>query len=232
MLLSQINFYFAFQSSFANMKNLTSPIDDIKHIRQMMEESSKFLSLSGLSGVAVGCFALLGAAIAHFWILDYGTVKYDEYLKVLPGNYGRGIRLSMFLTAIFTLTGALLSAWYISFRKSRKLQIGFWSPSAKKMVTSLFVVLATGGIFSMILVFHGYFKMIAAVMLIFYGLALLNASKYSKHDIKSLAFTQIILGLIAALFINYGLLIWTLGFGFVHIVYGISMYLKYEWRTK
>lgn len=214
------------------MKNLTSPIDDIKHIRQMMEESSKFLSLSGLSGVAVGCFALLGAAIAHFWILDNGTVKYDEYLKVLPGNYGRGIRLSMFLTAIFTLTGALLSAWYISFRKSRKLQIGFWTSSAKKMVTSLFVVLATGGIFSVILVFHGYFKMIAAVMLIFYGLALLNASKYSKHDIKSLAFTQIILGLIAAMFINYGLLIWTLGFGFVHIVYGILMYFKYEWRTK
>ncbi len=198
----------------------------------MMEESSKFLSLSGLSGVAVGCFALLGAAIAHFWILDNGTVKYDEYLKVLPGNYGRGIRLSMFLTAIFTLTGALLSAWYISFRKSRKLQIGFWTSSAKKMVTSLFVVLATGGIFSVILVFHGYFKMIAAVMLIFYGLALLNASKYSKHDIKSLAFTQIILGLIAAMFINYGLLIWTLGFGFVHIVYGILMYFKYEWRTK
>lgn len=213
------------------MKNLTSPIDDIKHIRQMMEESSKFLSLSGLSGVAVGCFALLGAAIAHFWILDNGAVKYDEYLKVLPGNYGRGIRLSMFLTAILTLTGALLSAWYISFRKSRNLQIGFWTPSAKKMVTSLFVVLATGGIFSMILVFHGYFKMIAAVMLIFYGLALLNASKYSKQDIKLLAFTQIILGLIAALFINYGLLIWTLGFGFVHIVYGILMYFKYEWRT-
>lgn len=214
------------------MKNLTSPIDDIKHIRQMMEESSKFLSLSGLSGIAVGCFALIGAAVAHFWILDNGSVKYDEYLKVLPGNYGRGIRLSMFLTAIFTLTGALLSAWYISFRKSRKLQIGFWTPSAKKMVTSLFVVLATGGIFCMILVFHGYFKMIAAVMLIFYGLALLNASKYSKQDIKSLAFTQIILGLGAALFINYGLLIWTLGFGVVHIVYGILMYFKYEWITK
>lgn len=214
------------------MKNHTSPIDDIKHIRQMMEESSKFLSLSGLSGVAVGCFALLGATIAHFWILDNGAVKYDEYLKVLPGNYGKGIRLSMFLTAIFTLVGALLSAWYISFRKSQKLQIGFWTSSAKKMVFSLFIVLATGGIFSMILVFHGYFKMVAAVMLIFYGLALLNASKYSKQDIKSLAFTQIILGLTAALFINYGLLIWTLGFGFVHIVYGILMYFKYEWKNK
>jgi hypothetical protein len=210
------------------MKNQTSPIDDLKHIRQMMEESSKFLSLSGLSGIAVGSFALLGAAIAHFFILEQGNILYDEFLRALPGAYQKSLRLSMFILAISILTGALLSAWFISFRKSKKMNVPFWTSSAKKMVASLFSVLITGGLFCIILIFHGYFKMIAAVMLLFYGLALLNSSKYSKHDLKSLAYTQIFLGLLAATFLNYGLLIWTVGFGIVHILYGIIMYYKYE----
>ncbi len=214
------------------MKNQTSPIDDLKHIRQMMEESSKFLSLSGLSGVAVGFFALLGAAIVHFWVLDYGAIQYDEYLKVLPGYHNKGIRISLLTTALFVLSGALLSAWFISYRKSRKLNISFWTSSTKKMVWGLSTVLVTGGLLCAILVFHGYFKIIAAVMLIFYGLALLNAAKYSKHDLQSLAYTQIIIGLMAALFVNYGLLFWTLGFGVIHILYGILMYFKYEWHTQ
>lgn len=214
------------------MKKHPSPLDDIKHIRQMMEESSKFLSLSGLSGIAVGSIALLGAAIVHYWILDQGTIKYDEYLKVLPGTYSKGIRVSMLLTAVFVLLSAVIAAWFISYKKSRKLNVRFWTTSAKKMVYSLLTVLVTGGLFCLILIFHGYLKIITSVMLLFYGLALLNSAKYSKHDIKSLAYTQIILGLIAALFLNYGLLIWTIGFGLVHILYGILMYFKYEWRTE
>jgi hypothetical protein len=214
------------------MKNSNSPLDDIKHIRKMMEESSKFLSLSGLSGVAVGSFALVGAAIAWFSVLEQGAVKYDEYVRVLKGPYSHNIRFSLILIAAFVLVGALVSAWIISYRNSRKKGVSFWTPSAKKMVSSLFIVLATGGVLSIILLYHGYFKLIASIMLLFYGLGLLNCAKYSKHDLKLLASTEIILGLIAASLLSYGLLLWTIGFGVVHIVYGIAMYLKYERKER
>lgn len=210
------------------MRNQTSPLDDLKHIRQMMEESSKFISLSGLSGVAVGCFALLGAAIAYFMILDFGAIRYDEYFRVLAGGGRNTLRLALVADALFVLAGALLSAWYLSYRKSHQSGQAFWTSSARKMVMSLLSVLATGGVFCLILILQGYFKLVVPSMLIFYGLALLHAAKYSRQDIFSLAWVQIGLGLLAALFLNYGLLIWTIGFGFVHIVYGIVMYYKYD----
>jgi hypothetical protein len=219
--------YFAIQSSFM-MKNTNSPYDDLKHIRQMMEESSKFLSLSGLSGVAVGAFALIGAAIAYFFVLEQGVVKYDEYVRVIKGDAALNIRISLIFLAAFVFIGALGSAWIISLYKSRKEGVGFWTPSAKKMVSSLFTVLFIGGVLSLIFLFHGYVKIIASIMLVFYGLGLLNCAKYSKHDLKLLAYTEIGIGIIAAILVNYGLLLWTIGFGIVHIVYGVSMYFKYE----
>jgi predicted lysophospholipase L1 biosynthesis ABC-type transport system permease subunit len=42
---------------------MNTQADDIKAIREMMEKSSKFLSLSGLSGVVAGCAAIAGADV-------------------------------------------------------------------------------------------------------------------------------------------------------------------------
>lgn len=210
------------------MTTKNNPNEDLKHIRQMMEASTKFLSLSGLSGVAVGSFALAGAAIAYFFILKSGTLQYDEFLQVLNQGHPAHFRMAMLLNALFVLSGALLSAWYLSYRTSRKRQLKFWTPSARKMFWSLFSVLSIGGIFCLLLLHHGYFKLIAASMLLFYGLALLNASKYSKQNISILAYTQMTIGLLATFFHNYGLLLWTLGFGVVHIIYGMAMYFKYD----
>jgi hypothetical protein len=99
------------------------------------------------------------------------------------------------------------------------------------MVYGLLSVLVTGGLFCLILIYQGYFRIIASVMLLFYGIALINASKYSKQDIKTLGYTEILLGLLAALWLNHGLLFWTIGFGLVHIVYGILMYVKYDLKA-
>lgn len=210
------------------MKTNNHPNEDLRHIRQMMEASTKFLSLSGLSGIAVGSFALAGAAIAYFYILKGGTLQYNEFLQVLNQNHPIHFRSAMLLNALFVLSGALLSAWYLSYRTSRKRKMKFWTPSAQKMVWSLFSVLSVGGVFCLLLMYHGYFKLIAASMLLFYGMALLNASKYSKQNISILAYTQMTIGLLATFFHNYGLLLWTLGFGVVHIVYGTAMYFKYD----
>ena len=85
----------------------------------------------------------------------------------------------------------------------------------------------TGGILCLILLFNGYVGIIAPLTLIFYGLALVNASKYTLKEVRSLGIAEIILGLIATYFIGYGLLFWSVGFGLLHIIYGIIMKTRY-----
>jgi hypothetical protein len=65
-------------------------------------------------------------------------------------------------------------------------------------------------------------------MLIFYGLSLVNAGKFTFSEIHYLGLTEIVLGILAGIFINHGLLFWTLGFGLMHIVYGTVMYYRHE----
>ena len=63
--------------------------------------------------------------------------------------------------------------------------------------------------------------------LIFYGLALVNASKYTITEIRSLGVIEISLGLVSMWWIGHGLLFWSIGFGILHIVYGIIMQRRY-----
>jgi len=210
------------------MKEDNPTIQDIKAIRQMMEESSKFLSLSGLSGIAAGITALLGAAFAYFFVLDKGTIMYDENMIGLSQSNTLSIRLGLLSIAVVVFIVAVSLAWFLSWKKAQKAGVQFWTHTAKKVVTSLISILLIGGLFSLILIYQENIRLVASVMLIFYGIALLMASRYTQRDIQYLGYTEIILGLFAGLLLNYGLLFWTFGFGIFHIVYGIVMYLKYD----
>lgn len=194
----------------------------------MMEQSSKFLSLSGLSGVAAGVIALIGAAFAYFVILNQGTNIYDEYMQGLKSTNTLQVRMGMLGTAVVVFISAVTSAWYLSWRKAKRSNAKFWTPAARLVAGNLILILTIGGVFSLILVYHENIRLVASVMLIFYGLSLLMASRYTQRDIKFLAYTEIGLGLLAGIFLNYGLIFWSLGFGVFHIVYGISMYIKYD----
>lgn len=210
------------------MKDPKESIQDIKAIRQMMEQSSKFLSLSGLSGVAAGTFAIIGAAFAYFVVLNQGQHIYNEYMQGLKSTSTQYVRIGMVATACGVFVLAVTSAWYLSWRKAKKANAKFWTHAAKDVAWNLISILAIGGIFSIILIYHENIRLVASVMLIFYGLALLMASRYTQRDIKYLAYTEIALGLLAGIFLNYGLIFWALGFGVFHIIYGIVMYIKYD----
>ena len=80
----------------------------------------------------------------------------------------------------------------------------------------------------MILWYHGIIFLMGPATLVFYGLALLNTRHQTLKEVRYLAVAQIILGLLASLFLDTWLLFWTFGFGVLHVAYGIYMYLKYE----
>ncbi len=205
-----------------------NPKEDLQAIREIMERSSKFLSLSGLSGVFAGVCALIGAAVAYFIILDSGHIRYDEYLRSLGSSPTSNIRLFLVIDALFVLLFAILGAIYFSFRKAKKANQPFWTNSTRRLLGHLLIPLASGGIFALILVLRNNIDLVASVMLIFYGLSLVNAGKFTLGEIHYLGLTEIVLGILAGIFINHGLLFWVIGFGVVHIVYGTVMYYRHE----
>jgi hypothetical protein len=198
--------------------------DDIKHIRTLMERSATFMSLSGLSGVGAGITALVGCGLT-FYILDsYGI----NYFDGKPNYYSYALIRVMGTIAILTLAVALFFGIYFTVRKSRRLGTNLWSKSTKNLLVSLGLPLVTGGILCIILTFHQLFYLVAPCMLLFYGLALVSASKYTEKEIFNLGIAEITLGLASAMWVGYGLVFWGLGFGILHIVYGIAMHIKYK----
>jgi hypothetical protein len=200
---------------------------DLQEIKNMMERSSRFLSLSGLSGVSAGICALMGAFIVY-QILDFGQVQYDEHLYLLKPAPNGNIVFQLILVATGTFVAALGSALFFSYRKAKRNNLSIWDHTTKRLLLHLFIPLVTGGLFALILVYRNDVTLLASVTLIFYGLALVNAGKYTFGEVHYLGISEIVLGLLAGLITSFGLLFWVIGFGILHIVYGLVMYFRYE----
>lgn len=206
------------------MNQQQEQLETLHEIRKIMDRSSRFISLSGLSGVAAGISALIGAAVVKWYLVTHDI----NYSQNLGQNLTRESILFISSVAMLVFILAFCLATYFTARNAKKNSRQVWDSKTERMLVNLFIPLIVGGIFCAVLVYHNLLFLIAPVMLIFYGCALLNASKYTLSDIRYLGFIQIILGLLASFFVGYGLLAWTVGFGVLHIVYGTLMYFKYE----
>ena len=207
------------------MKEEQDYIRDIAAMRSMMERSSKFLSLSGLAGIMAGIYALTGAYIAYniFYFNPDGIV--DSTIQ--SGSLSSPLPKVIFL-AIIILLLAIGTAIFFSYKKANKKGEKLWNPTAKRLLINMAVPFIAGGVLILILISKGFIGFIAPFTLLFYGLALYNASKFTYEEVKILGLIEIALGLVSSYFVGYGLLCWALGFGVAHIIYGIYMHYKYE----
>jgi hypothetical protein len=197
-------------------------LDDLKDIKDIMNRSSRFLSLSGLSGVFAGVFALGGAYLA------YGTVyKSQDYLGYRQADMSTETLTTLLLIALATVALAVGVGILLTTREARKSNQKLWDAQTKRLMINLLIPLVTGGILCLMLLLTGYIGFVAPLTLIFYGLALVNASKYTLTEVRSLGLLEIGLGLLAVHFIGYGLIFWAAGFGVLHIIYGIVMHIRY-----
>ena len=206
------------------MKKTKDYLEDISEIRNIMERSSNFISLSGLSGVMAGIYALIGSFIAYRIVYIEKSILSTREFYV--NEQETIIKLGIVAIAVLILaitTGIILTA-----RKKGAKPLNFSDEGFRNLIEHLIIPLVTGGILVLILVSRGYYGIVAPAFLIFYGLALVNGSKYTLRDIKYLGLLEIVLGLICALFPGYGLIFWAVGFGVMHILYGAIMYYKYE----
>jgi len=207
------------------MKEEKDYIKDISEIRSMMERSSRFLSLSGLSGVMAGIYALAGALVAYLVFgFNPDSVTYTITSESdSPANISNVIFVALVILAL-----ALGTVIYLSRRNAGKRGEKIWSTTTRRLLANMMMPLSAGGILIVILIMNNLAGLAAPVSMIFYGLALFTASKMTFEEVKLMGVIQIFLGLVAASFIQYSLIIWALGFGVVNIVYGIFMHYKYE----
>ena len=198
--------------------------EDLSHIRSMMERSSRFISLSGLSGVVAGLAAIIGAVYVYFVFQREGIDYFDGERNI----FGPSLVKELVVTGVVILGVALLSGYIFTANKSKKKGLKIWDATTKRLLVTFAVPLVTGGFFCLALLYHHLFVFIAPATLLFYGLALVSAERYTLTDIKYLGYCQIVLGLISLFFLGWGLVFCTIGFGTLHIVYGLIMHKKYK----
>jgi hypothetical protein len=227
--------YFVFQSAFymPDQNQAEQSLETLQDIKRMMERSSRFISLSGLSGLSAGICALAGAWVARIWIHAYyggggfGVRGFVGTRGYTPGEAHR-LKWRLIFLAAGVLVAALVSSTWFTWRKASRSNLPVWDHTTKKLMINMAIPLLAGGFFVLGLLDHSDWEDVAPACLVFYGLALVNASKYTLTDIRYLGFLEIILGCVNMYFSHLGLYFWAAGFGVLHIIYGFMMWWKYE----
>lgn len=193
-------------------------VEEIAEIRSMMERSSKFLSLSGWAGIMAGFYALVGVWVAFNWLNFNPSVLY----------YNTPNLLGVITLACAVLILSLATAIYFSWKKSNARGEKIWNATSRRLLMHMAVPLVSGGILILLLIAKGLEGVMLPMTLIFYGIALYNAGINTIFEVKLMGMIQIFLGLISLLFLSFSILFWALGFGVIHIVYGIYMHFRFE----
>jgi hypothetical protein len=207
------------------MKNKNDYLKDLADIRSMMERSSKFMSLSGWAGAVAGFYALIAAGSANFYFgvnptkLMYTLESDPEFIAAVP---------KVAMLGLIAMVLSIGNAMALSSKNAGKKGENIWNAASRQLVVNMAVPLGTGAILILILMNFGLYGLVAPLSLIFYGLALFHAGNFTFVDVTFLGLIQVFLGLLAVFLIEYSLVIWSVGFGVVHIVYGTYMYYRYE----
>lgn len=196
-----------------------------------MERSSRFISLSGWSGISAGICALTGAWLAVRRMAAYKTSAPLSKIKgasALTNITHDDLALELLLIAVGVFIAAFVSAFFFTYIKSKKAGIAIWGSLAMRLLWNTVIPMVAGGFVILRMVELGYYLLIAPCCLIFYGLALVNGSKYTLGEIRYMGYGQILLGICNLWMLHWGLAFWAAGFGVLHIFYGIIMWWKYE----
>jgi hypothetical protein len=214
------------------MNEQNQSLQDLQHIKKMMERSSRFISLSGLSGISAGVCALVGAWFAQSKMSLY-NYEHSQSFNEDRGAYIfkdglSALTTDLLIIALFTFIAACVTSFLFTYLRSKKNGTPLWGTTSLRLFWNTIIPLSAGGLFLIRSIELGYYELIAPGCLIFYGLVLVNASKYTLGEVRYLGYCQILLGIINLWMIGYGLYFWAAGFGVLHIVYGLLMWFKYE----
>ncbi|HEY4539305.1 MAG TPA: hypothetical protein VIG94_04750 [Faecalibacter sp.] len=201
--------------------NEINPFEQLEEIKSMMQKTTKFSSINGWSGIWVGIIGLVASYLVYSIILESSFQWHG-----LAPDESRDAKLAFML--IITLIVACSGGVYFIAKKSKRNGESFINSVTKRILIRFLTILGIGGLVCGLLYYHLSFVYVAPSTLLFYGLALLYIERDTIKELKYLAFVEIILGLLAFYFIYNGLLFWTIGFGIVHLFFGVFLVNKYK----
>ena len=158
------------------MNSNQDSLHTLTEIRDLMERSSKFLSLSGLSGVFAGIFALAGAGAAYIRFKTDWLAGIQSPLSFYDGRSRQDVIAFVVADGFLVLFFSLIVGIVFTVRKGRKRGLTLWNGSSKRLLISMLIPLLTGGVFCLAMLHHGMIWLVFPATLFFYGLALVNAS--------------------------------------------------------
>ena len=194
-------------------------LNTLNDIKEMMERSSKFKAISGLSIIIVGILASLVSAYIYFFLGDYSINTPTKWRTTA-------------IIAIALLVVAFATVFLMAYLKAKHHNLRFtMDATMRRFLLNFFIPMAAGGLLCIALLMQQHYGLVSSITLIFYGLALINSSHFSYPALRYLGYAELVLGLIDCFMVNYALLTWFLGFGVLHIVFGIIFMIQYE-RSK
>src|SRR6478752_5016120 len=115
-------------------------LDTIQDIKRMMERSSRFISLSGWSGVSAGICALIGAWLANKELHQMlgAAPEFDDY----SGSRGQAVftKITLFndliIIAVCTFVAALISSFFFTWLRTRKHGVPLWDRTVQRLIVN------------------------------------------------------------------------------------------------
>lgn len=204
-------------------------LNTLNDIRKIMEKSSRFLSLNGTAAVIIGLYACI-AAIAAYYILGGVTNPIAGIFNIPRLQVNTPARLQLLLIfAAVLISISIITVIFMCRHKALKNHQPFGlDRTAKRLLWNFFLPLITGGVLCISLIYHQHYGLTSSIMLIFYGIALINASNYTYSNTRYLGYAELALGLADSFIEGYALLFWAVGFGIFHIIYGIWFNFRFD----
>ena len=200
--------------------NTSDASQTLNEIKDLMDRSKKFLSLSGGTAILIGIYACITATAAFFILSDGQAFHWDNFPKILTHTpyHLRVLGGLAALLVVASIATAIGMSWLQARKNGRRL---VFDAPARRLVGSFALPLVTGGLLCLSLFYRGHYGLTSSIMLLFYGLALVSAASHTYSSVRYLGYAQIVLGLIDSCMEGYGIVFWFVGFGLLHIAYGV-----------
>jgi hypothetical protein len=175
--------------------------DNLRFIRDTMERAGSFTAVPGWGGVVIGCTALA---------TGFYAAPLSEHGAFFAWLAEAGV--------------ALLLAFFSVRFKSRRLEMSLQSRAARRALLSFVPPLIAGAVLTAVLYRAGNLEVLPGLWLLLYGAAVVTGGAFSVRIVPVMGLCFMLVGAIAfCLSPGYGNLFLMLGFGCLHIGFGVAI---------
>ena len=186
-----------------------------------MEQGKSYFSLKSLSGILIGIYGL--ATVYLIDKLTSGEGSGIEMVSQLPILF---LQIGITAIAVVFIIISLFTLWIRAKRRAKSEGKKLWNTSNKKIRLQTLITLLVLIVVIIVIANQGYYSLVTPISLFFYGLFLLNLSRFSSKGLVFLSIGEVLLGVAAYMIYDKEIFFLALGFGLLPIIYGAATFLS------